>query len=246
MIPNPADVHPTPRLPWVVFLRPLVEKVAHIEIGEFTYYQDREHATEFATRNVLYAYGPERLVIGRYCCIARGTRFVMSGGNHPMVGVGTFPFAMFGGAWWDATHDIIEDLPSRGDTIVGNNVWFGLDSIIMPGMRIGDGAIIAAGSVVTSDVPPYAIVGGNPARLIRRRFSDAEIDELLRIAWWDWPVEAVTEHARTILSGSVQDLAAAAASVHARTSHDARHTDAVTSAANRRTPSSICSGSSAL
>lgn len=215
MIPDPTAVHPTPRLPWVVFLRPLVAGMAHIEVGEFTYYQDRENPTEFATRNVLYAYGPERLVIGRYCCVARGTRFLMSGANHPMSGAGTFPFGMFGGDWWDATHDILEALPSRGDTVIGNNVWFGLDSLIMPGIRIGDGAIIASGSVVTSDVPPYTIVGGNPARVIQRRFSEPDIEELLRIAWWDWPVEAVTAHARAILTGSVADLSAAAEKVHA-------------------------------
>jgi virginiamycin A acetyltransferase len=212
-VPDPMTVHPEPITPEVVFLRPVVARRPHIDIGEYTYYHDGAHATEFATRNVLYAYGNERLVIGRYCCIASGTRFMMSAANHPMIGVGTFPFSMFAGDWGDATRDIA--LPSRGDTIVGNNVWFGMDALVMPGIRIGDGAIIGAGAVVASDVPAYAIVAGNPARVIRRRFTDEEVDELLRIAWWDWPVEAVTAHARTIMAGDVAALRIAAKEIAA-------------------------------
>ncbi|HKD97124.1 MAG TPA: CatB-related O-acetyltransferase [Micromonosporaceae bacterium] len=134
----------------------------------------------------------------------------MSGGNHPMLGVGTYPFGMFGGDWATQTRDVLAGLPSRGDTVVGNNVWLGMGTIVMPGIRIGDGAIVAAGSVVTSDVPPYAIAGGNPAREIRRRYTDDEVAELQRIAWWNWPVDLVTAHARTILTGDVAALRAVA------------------------------------
>jgi acetyl esterase len=206
--PDPTAVNPEPIAKDLVFLRPLVQGRSNIEIGEFTYFHDAEHKRDFADRNVLYNYGKERLVIGRYCCIASGTRFIMSAGNHPMIGIGTFPFSMFAGAWGDATRDVV--LPSRGDTIVGNNVWFGLDSTVLPGVRIGDGAIIGAGAMVASDVPPYAIVAGNPARVIRRRFTDDEIAELLAIAWWYWPVEMVTAHARTIMTGDVAALRVAA------------------------------------
>ncbi len=209
--PDPDVVHPEPIAPDLVFLRPLVDGLENIEIGEFTYFHDDAHALEFATRNVLYAYGPERLIIGRYCAIATGTEFMMSSANHPMVGVGTFPFSMFAGAWGDATRDI--ELPSRGDTVIGNNVWFGKDAIVMPGVHIGDGAIIGARAVVASDVPPYAVVAGNPARTIRLRFSEREIEDLLEIAWWNWPVEAVTAHALTIMTGDVEALRAAAASI---------------------------------
>jgi virginiamycin A acetyltransferase len=125
--------------------------------------------------------------------------------------VSTFPFTMFGGEWAERTLDIVTGMPSRGDTVVGNDVWFGHRSTVMPGVRIGDGAIIAAGAVVTADVPPYTIVGGNPARPIRRRFDDADVDRLLRAAWWDWPVGLVTEHARTIMAGTPADIARIAA-----------------------------------
>ncbi|OLF06071.1 acetyltransferase [Actinophytocola xinjiangensis] len=193
----------------VVFLRPLIDSPV-ISVGEYTYYDDPDGATGFERRNVLYAYGTERLVIGRYCAIAAGTRFLMAGAEHPTMGVSTYPFTMFGGDWAESTLDLVTGMPSRGDTVVGNDVWFGYQSVVLPGVTIGDGAIIAAGAVVTADVPPYTIVGGNPARVIRRRFDDADVQLLLRAAWWDWPVEAVTEHARVIMSGTPADVAAIA------------------------------------
>ncbi|BCJ64894.1 CatB-related O-acetyltransferase [Polymorphospora rubra] len=203
--PDPTTVHPLPAHERVVFLRPLVTS-PKIVVGEFTYYDDPDGATDFERRNVLYGYGPERLIIGRYCAIAAGTRFLMAGADHPTIGVSTFPFTMFGGEWADRTLDIVTGMPSRGDTVVGNDVWIGYQAIVMPGVRIGDGAIVAAGAVVTADVPPYTIVGGNPARPIRQRFDDADIDRLRRAAWWDWPVDLVTEHARTIMAGSPADI----------------------------------------
>lgn len=208
-IPDPSVLHPLPEHERVVFLKPLVTD-PRIEVGEFTYYDDPETAREFEQRNVLYAYGPERLVIGKYCAIASGTRFLMAGAEHPNLGVSTFPFTMFGGAWTERTLDIVTGMPSRGDTVVGNDVWFGRGVTVMPGVTIGDGAIIATGAVVTADVPPYTIVGGNPARTIRHRYEDADVERLLRAAWWDWPVELVTEHVRTIMTGSPADIEAVA------------------------------------
>lgn len=205
MSPDPTTVHPLAAHDRVVFLKPLVSS-PKIVVGEYTYYDDPDHAPDFEHRNVLYAYGPERLVIGRYCAIASGTRFLMAGAEHPTMGVSTFPFTMFGGRWAERTLDIVTAMPSRGDTVVGNDVWFGYQSVVMPGVRIGDGAIIAAGAVVAADVPPYTIVGGNPAREIRRRFDDAGADRLRRAAWWDWPADLVTEHARTIMAGSPADI----------------------------------------
>jgi virginiamycin A acetyltransferase len=209
MPPDPTHVHPLAAHPRVVYLRPLVDD-PRVDVGEYTYYDDAELTNDFLERNVLYRNGPERLVIGRYTAIAHGVRFIMSGGNHPMVGIGTYPFSMFGGEWMDATRDIILNLPSRGDTVVGNNVWLGLSATIMPGTHIGDGAIVGAGAVVSRDVPPFGVAVGNPARVVKKRFTDPEIDTLLKVAWWNWPVEKVTQHARTILAGDVASLAALA------------------------------------
>jgi virginiamycin A acetyltransferase len=128
------------------------------------------------------------------------------GADHPSMGVSTFPFTMFGGPWAEQTLDIVTGMPSRGDTVVGNDVWFGYGATMMPGVRIGDGAVIAAGAMVTADVPSYTIVGGNPARTIRQRFDDSDIERLVRAAWWDWPVELVTANARTIMTGSPQNI----------------------------------------
>jgi virginiamycin A acetyltransferase len=204
-IPSPDRVRPIPEHPRVVFLKPLIQS-PNIVVGDYTYYDDPDDPTAFERENVLYAFGPERLVIGKFCALATGARFLMAGANHPTVGVSTFPFAIFGGAWRERTADLIYDLPSRGDTIVGNDVWIGYRAIIMPGVCLGDGAIVAAGAMVTRDVPPYGIVAGNPARLVRTRFDEADIERLLRAAWWDWPVERITEHAQTIMAGRPEEI----------------------------------------
>jgi virginiamycin A acetyltransferase len=205
---DPTVLHPIPGQTRVVLLKPLVTSPL-IDVGEFTYYDDPEHPTEFETRNVLYHYGPERLVIGRFCALGTGVRFIMNGANHRMDGPSTFPFPIMGDAW--AEHaDLIQGLPGRGDTVVGHDVWFGYRTTVMPGVRIGHGAIVASGSVVVDDVPDYGIVGGNPARLIRTRHSAADVARLLDLAWWDWPTEHLTAHLRTVMSGSVDQLAAVA------------------------------------
>lgn len=188
-----------------VFLKPLVTS-PKIEIGEYTYYNDGDNATAFETRNVLYTAGPEKLIIGRFCAIATGARFLLSSANHPILGSTAFPFFIFGGDWLERTADLLPRIPSRGDTVIGNDVWIGRDAMIMPGVTVGDGAIIGACAVVASDVPPYTSVAGNPARLIGRRYSDEDIDRLLRIAWWNWPIEMITEHVRTIWAGTPVEL----------------------------------------
>lgn len=208
-IPDPSQLHPMAGVDRVVFLKPLVTSPM-IVVGDYTYYDDPDAATEFEQNNVLYGYGPERLVIGKYCALAAGTRFIMAGANHFTGGVSTFPFGIFGGRWQDDTMDLVMSAPSRGDTVVGNDVWLGYETVVMPGVTIGDGAIIAAGSVIVSDVPAYGVVGGNPAKLIKSRFDDADVARLLRAAWWNWPVERVTEHARTIMAGTPAEIEAIA------------------------------------
>jgi virginiamycin A acetyltransferase len=198
-------LHPVSGQERVVFLKPLVRN-PQIQVGEYTYYDDPDAALEFERDAFLYGYGPERLIIGRYCAIASGVRFIMSGANHADLGPSTFPFGIFGGVWAERTMDLVMSAESRGDTVVGNDVWLGYRALVMPGVAIGDGAVVAAASVVASDVPPYAIVGGNPARVLRRRFEDDDVERLLRAAWWDWPVELVTEHARAIMAGEPAEL----------------------------------------
>ncbi|MFF7992524.1 CatB-related O-acetyltransferase [Kitasatospora xanthocidica] len=207
-VPDPTVLHPFPEQPRVVLLKPLITSPL-IEVGEYSYYDDPDDPTAFETRNVLYHYGPEKLVIGRFCALAEGVRFVMNGANHRMDGPSTFPFPIMGGAW--AEHfDLITGLPGRGDTVIGHDVWLGYRTTVMPGVRIGHGAIVAAGSVVTSDLPDYAVAGGNPAKVIRLRHTEADIARLLDIAWWHWPADHLTRHLRTVMSGTVDALEAAA------------------------------------
>ena len=192
-----------------VFLKPLVTS-PKIEVGEFTYYNDMDDPTLFETRNVLYTAGPEKLIIGKFCAIATGAKFLLSSANHPMLGSTAFPFFIFGGTWLEKTAEFLPRIHSRGNTVIGNDVWIGREAVIMPGVIIGDGAIIAARAVVVSDVDPYTVVRGNPAKHVKERFSDEDIDRLLRLAWWDWPVDIITEHVRTIWTGTPVELEQAA------------------------------------
>ena len=194
-----------------MFLRNLPGLPERIQVGEFTYYDDPAGPEAFLA-NVRYHFDfiGDRLVIGRYCALATGVTFVMNGGSHRTAGISTYPFPIF--APWRGMWPGELDFPSRGDTVVGNDVWMGYDSLVMPGIRIGDGAIVATRAVVTADVPPYAIVGGNPARVIRTRFDDATVKRLLRIAWWDWSPERVALAIPLISQADVDALETFAAS----------------------------------
>jgi virginiamycin A acetyltransferase len=206
-VPDLGVVYPMAGVERVVLLKGVVDSPL-VEVGDYSYYDDRVEPERFLERNVLYHYGPELLRIGKYCALAEGTTFVMNGANHRMDGPSTFPFPIMGGGW--AEHfGLISGLPGRGDTVVGNDVWFGYGATVMPGVRIGDGAIIAAKAVVVDDVPAYGIVGGNPAKLIRKRFSDDDIARLLEVAWWDWAPGKVTRNIPAIMAGSIAELEAA-------------------------------------
>ncbi|MBN1461074.1 MAG: CatB-related O-acetyltransferase [Armatimonadetes bacterium] len=157
--PDPNTVHPMEGFPQVCFIKNTVSN-PNIIIGD-------------------------KLIIGRFCALATGVRFIMNGANHKLDGPSTYPFSIFGTGWERVT-PAPDDLPFKGDAVVGNDVWIGYESLIMPGVHIGDGAIIAARSVVVGDVEPYMIVGGNPAVPIRRRCDQDVIAELLEIAWWNW------------------------------------------------------------
>jgi virginiamycin A acetyltransferase len=203
LAPDPTVLHPIAGQERVVFLRPLVQS-ATIDVGEYTYY-DSDEPTGFERDAELYGFGTERLIIGRFCAIASGVRFLMPGAIHADLGPSTYPFGVFG-AGWAATMDIVMSAPSRGDTVVGHDVWLGYSALVLPGVQIGHGAIVAAASVVAGDVPPYAIVAGNPARVVRTRYSEGDVARLLRAAWWNWPIGVVTEHVRTIMTGTAAEL----------------------------------------
>lgn len=203
--PDPATLHPLPGFPQVCFIKNSVSN-SNILIGDYTYYDDPEGAENFE-RNVLYHYPfiGDKLIIGKFCALARGVKFIMNGANHKTSGLSTFPFFIFGNGWESAAPEP-GDLPYKGDTRVGNDVWIGYDCLIMPGVTIGNGAIISSRSVVVSDVPAYSIVGGNPAKVIRQRFSDEVIAELEKIAWWDWSPEKITQNLAAISGGDVARL----------------------------------------
>lgn len=190
--PDPKAIWPNERISSVCFIRNVITR-ENIEVGEYTYYDD-EHPERFESRVTHhYPFLGDRLIIGKFCAIARGIEFVMNGANHRMGSATTYPFNIMGGGWESSTPSLAE-LPFKGDTVVENDVWIGQHVTVMPGVRIGNGAIVAANSVVTKDVPAYHIVGGNPAKVIRKRFDDVLIDHLQAIRWWDWPAGKITRH----------------------------------------------------
>jgi virginiamycin A acetyltransferase len=207
--PSPQNKHPMAGFPQVCFIKNTV-KSPNIIVGDYTYYDDPEDSENFE-RNVLYHYPfiGDKLVIGKFCAIARGTKFIMNGANHKLSGISTFPFQIFGNGW-EKVMPNPEDLPYKGDTVVGNDVWIGYDALIMPGVKIGNGAIVSSRAVVVSDVPAYTVVGGNPAKPIKQRFTAEAISILEAIAWWEWPVEKISRHLPAIVAGDVGALAACA------------------------------------
>ncbi len=209
--PNPDIKHPLPMHPRVGFLKALVD-APNIEIGDFTYYDDPDGPDKFVERCVLHHYPfiGDRLVIGAFCAIAEGTRFIMNGANHAMSGFSTYPFNIFGHGWEEGFDVASWEKENRGDTVVGNDVWIGMETVVMPGVAIGDGAIVAARSVVTHDVPAYAVAAGNPARVVKMRFDAATVKRLLEIAWWEWPADKIGRNLDAIRGGDLSRLEAAA------------------------------------
>ncbi len=202
---DPKDKHPMKGFPQICFIQNTVSN-SNIIIGDYTYYDDPEDSEDFE-RNVLYHFPfvGDQLIIGKFCALARGVKFIMNGANHKLDGFSTYPFEIFGNGW-EKVAPQPEELPYKGNTIIGNDVWIGYETVIMPGLQVGDGAIIAAKSVVVSDIPPYTIFGGNPAKYIRQRFDDKVIRSLLEIAWWNWEIEKITRNLDKILSADIEAL----------------------------------------
>ena len=207
--PSPDDKEPMKGFPQVGFLKNFITST-NIIVGDYTYYDDPEGPERFES-NVLYHFPfiGDKLVIGKFCAIAKDVKFIMNGANHRMSGFSTYPFQIFGQGW-EVVMPGEGDLPYKGDTEIGHDVWIGYEATIMPGIKVGSGAIVAGKSVVTSDVPPYSIVGGNPARVIKYRFDDKTITALLEMAWWDWNAEKITRHLDLIVGADIHALRAVA------------------------------------
>lgn len=185
IMPNPNNIYPIPDYKNEIYVKPTV-KNPNIIVGDFTYIADNEFESHVTHH---YDFNNDKLIIGKFCQIASGVEFVMNGANHQMNAISTFPFYTIEG--WEMNPPTSKDLPLKGDTIIGNDVWIGQNAVILPGVNIGDGAIIGASSVVGSNVAPYSIVAGNPAKEIRKRFDDELIELLLKFKWWNKSIDEI-------------------------------------------------------
>ena len=191
-----------------VYLRNVITK-PNITVGEYTMYNDFvQDPRDFERNNVLYHYpvNGDRLIIGKFCSIACGAKFLFTSANHAMASLSTYPFPLFFEEWGLERENVTDAWDNKGDIVIGNDVWIGYEAVVLSGVKIGDGAIIGTRAVVTKDIPPYTIVGGVPAKPIRRRFSDETIAALGSLRWWDWPREKIRQNIKAIQSGSIQEL----------------------------------------
>lgn len=191
-----------------IYLKPAITN-PNIQVGDYTMYNDFVHdPRDFQRNNVLYHYlvNGDKLVIGKFCSIACGAKFLFTSANHTLRSLSTYPFPLFFEEWGLDRAHVPQAWDNKGDIVVGNDVWIGYEAIILSGVTIGDGAIIGTRAVVTQDVPPYTIVGGVPAKPIRRRFDDATIDALLALRWWDWPREKLAQNIAAIQAGQLEEL----------------------------------------
>ncbi len=184
-MPDPNTVYPIENYTNEIYIKPTI-KNPNIIVGDFSYIADSDFESHVTH---LYEWNGDKLVIGKFCQIAAGVEFVMNGANHQMNAVSTFPFYTLEG--WEMSPPCVADMQLRGDTVIGNDVWIGQNAVILPGVHIGDGAIIGANSVVGRNIEPYTVVAGNPARQIRKRFDDDFIELLEKFKWWDKSVEEI-------------------------------------------------------
>lgn len=186
------------------FLKNVV-KNPNIIVGDYTYYDDFENVENFE-KNVKYLFDfvGDKLIIGKFCMIASDVKFIMNGANHLTNALTTYPFAIFGNGWEKAMEN--KSYPQKGDIHIGNDVWIGYNATIMAGVTIGDGAIIATNSTIVKDVEPYSMVGGNPAREIKKRFPEETISKLLELKWWNWDLEKITQNLQNLTDNEIGKL----------------------------------------
>lgn len=203
--PNPHSKIPLDGYDDLVFLKNIIS-APNIYVGDYTYYDDQRYGPQnFEKNNVLYNYQPDRvkLIFGKFCAIAAETKFIMTG-DHKLDAISTYPFPIFKNGWEDV-YDV-NKLPIKGDIIVKNDVWFGYNSMVKNGVTIGNGAIIGANAFVVKDVPDYAVVCGNPAKIVKMRFDEKSIARLLKLAWWDWDIEKINAKLSAICNMDIEAL----------------------------------------
>lgn len=207
-IPNSNKIYARSNDCQTIYLKNVITR-DNIKVGDYTIYNDFcNDPRDFEKNNVLYQYpiNNDKLIIGKFCSIACKAKFLMASGNHTMRSLSTYTFPIFYEEWGLEISHITDAWDNKGDIVIGNDVWIGYDAIIMSGVKIGDGAIIGTRAIVTNDVPPYTIVGGVPAKVIKKRFSDDTISKLLKIKWWDWSYEKIQANIQYIQSGNIDKL----------------------------------------
>ena len=202
--PNKDIAFPLKNYDKLCFLKNIITN-PNIIVGDYTYYDDFEDVHNFE-KNVKYHFDftGDQLIIGKFCMIASDVKFIMNGANHLSNAISTYPFAVFGNGWESAMEG--KTYPNKGNIEIGNDVWIGYNATIMAGVKIGDGAIIATNSTVVSDVEPYTIVGGNPAREIKKRFSPEIVERLLKLQWWNWDIEKITKNVQNLTDLDIDKL----------------------------------------
>ncbi len=201
LYPRPGDLQ-------TIYLKNAITD-SSITVGDYTMYNDFVNdPTGFEKNNVLYHYpiNHDKLFIGKFCSIACGAKFLFNSANHTLASLSTYPFPLFFDEWELEKTNVTEAWDNKGDIIVGNDVWIGYEAVILAGVMIGDGAIIGTRAVVTKDVPPYTVVGGVPAKPIRKRFNDETVTELLKLKWWDWSEEKISQNIKAIQSGNIEQI----------------------------------------
>lgn len=181
----------------------------NIIVGDYTFYNDFvSDPRQFENNNVLYHYpiNQDRLIIGKFCSIACGAKFIFTSANHSLHSLSTYPFPIFYDEWELDGREVTSAWVNKGDIVIGNDVWIGYEAVILSGVQIGDGAIIGTRALVTRDVPPYTVVGGTPAKPIKKRFTEETISTLQALEWWNWPREKISQHIHTIQSGDIEAL----------------------------------------
>ncbi len=208
MIISDTKIYPRKNDKQTVYLKNVIKR-KNIVVGDYTIYNDFVNdPCLFEQNNVLYQYpvNNDKLIIGKFCSIACGAKFIFTSANHTLKSLSTYPFPIFFDEWNLDAKSITSAWDNKGDIVIGNDVWIGYEAVIMPGVKIGDGAIIGTRAVVTKDVEPYTIVGGVPARVIRKRFDDKTIAKLMKIKWWNWYKEKIAKNITNIQSGNIDKL----------------------------------------